>query len=189
MEGFQKCNDLFSRKTARSIKAVVGTTTLNGGGTGYALGRIINHPQYSSSTLQNDISLLRTANTIAFGNLVSSLPISSGDVGGGQTVVLSGWGRTVAGGSLPNNLQFVNLRTLTNTDCASRVSPMSIFASSICTFTQVGQGACNGDSGGPLVLNNILVGAVSWGFPCAIGRPDVYARISSFVAWIQANAT
>lgn len=41
-----------------------------------------------------------------------------------------------------------------------------------------------GDSGGPLVENNILVGVVSWGSPCAAGDPDVFTRIHSFVPWI-----
>lgn len=141
-----------------------------------------------SSNLQNDISLLRTSTNIAFGNLVSSLPISSGTVGAGATAVLSGWGTLQNGGSTPNNLQFINLQTLTNAECQSRQSPNPIFASQICTFTRSGQGACHGDSGGPLVVQNVLVGVVSWGRPCGIGFPDVFTRVSSFASWIQSNA-
>lgn len=38
------------------------------------------------------------------------------------------------------------------------------------------------DSGGPLQCNNVLVGIVSYGTRiCAMGRPDVYTRESSFV--------
>lgn len=47
-----------------------------------------------------------------------------------------------------------------------------------------GEGTCFGDSGGPLVLNDSLIGLVSWGIPCAIGRPDMFTRVSSFVDWV-----
>lgn len=55
----------------------------------------------------------------------------------------------------------------------------------MCTFTQVGEGMCNGDSGGPLVYGTELVGVISWGVPCAQGKPDVYTRISSVYSWIS----
>lgn len=47
-----------------------------------------------------------------------------------------------------------------------------------------------GDSGGPLVLENgkEVVGIVSYGTAvCAIGRPDVYTRVSEFEHWITEN--
>ena len=45
-----------------------------------------------------------------------------------------------------------------------------------------------GDSGGPLVSQGSQAGIVSWGIPCAVGRPDVWARVSSHRDWIVANA-
>lgn len=165
----------------------MGTTTLNSGGTGYVLSNIINHPNYNSDTNENDISILRTRNSISGSSLVASIPISSSSVGSGVAVTLSGWGTLFNGGSTPNNLQFINLQTISNTVCAQRQNP--IFSSSICTYTRSGEGACHGDSGGPLVANGVLVGLVSWGRPCGVGYPDVYARVSSFVSWIQQNAT
>lgn len=45
-----------------------------------------------------------------------------------------------------------------------------------------------GDSGGPLVVNNQLVGAVSWGIPCARGFPDMYGRIDFVRSWIANTA-
>lgn len=118
---------------------------------------------------------------------MGSLPIAAGEVGGGFEAVLSGWGGTYAGSPLPNNLQYVNLRTLSNSECSQTWS--GIFNSNICTFTKTGEGACNGDSGGPLVVQNILVGVVSWGSPCAVGYPDVFTRVPSFADWIVDNAT
>lgn len=168
---------------------MVGTTTLNSGGTGYSVSRITSHSDYDSSTIANDISILRVSTTISGSNTVASIPIGSTYLGAGYTVTLSGWGSTSTGSALPNNLQFINLRSISNADCASRNSPYPIFESSICTFTQAGQGACNGDSGGPLVYDGILVGLVSWGIPCAAGYADVFTRISYYIDWIQNNAT
>lgn len=181
---------LFYRASASEIVVVTGTTTLNSGGDRYLVSRIIAHAEYNPTSSENDISLVRTSTNIEFGEFVSSIAIAVGEVGGGLTAILSGWGTTISGGSLPNNLQFVDLLTISNSECASRHSSTSrpIAASHICTFTQQGEGACNGDSGGPLVVQDILVGLVSWGRPCAIGFPDVYARIPSFVDWILENA-
>lgn len=177
------------RTSPSAITVVTGTTTLNSGGTAYYVSRIVNHPQYNPQTTANDISLVRTSSTIALSSNVNTIPISSGNIGSGYTAVLSGWGSTAAGGALPNNLQFINLRTIDTNACASQLSPNPVYTSNICTFTQTGQGACNGDSGGPLVVQGILVGVVSWGRPCAVGFPDVFTRVSSYVEWILNNAT
>lgn len=48
---------------------------------------------------------------------------------------------------------------------------------------------CMGDSGGPLVVGTgggrTVIGAVSWGIACAVGSPDVFARVSSHRPWIN----
>ena len=80
---------------------------------------------------------------------------------------------------------------MTLADCRSRHSIINRFRISddtICAFSQADQGACMGDSGGPLTSNGQLVGAVSWGIPCAQGVPDVYARISSHSSFIVQNS-
>ena len=53
-----------------------------------------------------------------------------------------------------------------------------------------GKGGCQGDSGGPFVCNEggrwILRGAVSWGHSmCRTDHYTVFARVSSFVGWIN----
>lgn len=45
-----------------------------------------------------------------------------------------------------------------------------------------------GDSGGVLVHGGNAIGLASWVVPCAQGRPDVYARVSSHRAWILGNS-
>lgn len=59
-----------------------------------------------------------------------------------------------------------------------------VFDSTLCSFTQTGQGICFGDSGGPLTSGGNVIGIASWVIPCAVGRPDAWARMSSFRPWV-----
>lgn len=58
----------------------------------------------------------------------------------------------------------------------------------ICSFHL---SSLQGDSGGPLQCNQgsvwVQAGISSHGVPCAIGIPEVYARVSSFQTWITQN--
>lgn len=133
---------------------------------------------------------MRTSSNIIFNTLVSSLPIGSSNVGDGVVVTLSGWGTLLNGGEVSNNLQYIQLRTISDSACETALLPYPTFPSQICTYTDYGEGTCHGDAGGPLVVSNVLVGVVSYvRHPCAIGYPDVFARISSYVSWIQDTAT
>lgn len=111
-------------------------------------------------------------------------------------------------------LRFVRLPILSNEECQRRHESDNanrIWESVICTFLKVwwsyifhadmhltlymifellrfdfqeGAGTCFGDSGGPLVINGNVIGLVSWGIPCARGRPDMFTRVSSYVDWV-----
>lgn len=84
-------------------------------------------------------------------------------------------------------MQYLDVLVLSNADCRARHNPINalrVHANTICTFGAMGNGLCMGDSGGPLVANGNLIGAVSWGEPCGVGRPDVFARVSSHFFWI-----
>lgn len=76
---------------------------------------------------------------------------------------------------------------MSNRECIQRHANAQagrIFETTLCTIKARGQGACFGDSGGPLVQNRTLVGLVSWGVPCAQGKPDMFTRVSSYIDWI-----
>lgn len=96
-------------------------------------------------------------------------------------------------GILPNNLQIIQLETLSNDECRSSLTTESsefIFDSTLCTFTQAGQGTCSGDSGGPLSVGGQVIGVASWVIPtCASGWPDAFARVSYFRTWIENTIT
>ena len=83
----------------------------------------------------------------------------------------------------------VNYTTCSNGN--SRFQPIDDFSMLCAGFggSSIVSG-CNGDSGGPLVCeeegNFVLRGAVSWGMPkCNAGKFSVFARVSSFVNWIE----
>lgn len=153
-----------------------------------AVSSIVNHPSYSSITLNNDISVVQTAAAMTFSGTVNLIAMATATHGGGVAATASGWGQTAHPGAAAVTLQFLHVQTLTNVDCRSRhnaVNGARVFDSTICTFTQAGQGMCMGDSGGPLIAQGTVIGAVSWGIACAQGFPDVYARVSSHREWIR----
>lgn len=125
------------------------------------------------------------------------------------------WGRTTSG-TQPIPTQFLRVLrapVITNNSCRIRY-PAFITASNICTNPTDGT-PCEGDEGGPLMvqepdggrtqgLNSInisklfselsflsgLVGVFSYQFSlgCGLGWPAVYARVTSFLDFIEQNS-
>ena len=123
----------------------MGAISRTSGGTTFGVSRIVNHPSYNSNTLANDISLLETSSNVATTGAIAPAALGSGFVGGGISVIASGWGQTSNPGSAAANLQWVTLSTLTNADCRARFSVANaarVFDNTICTFTRAGQGTC-----------------------------------------------
>jgi chymotrypsin len=89
-------------------------------------------------------------------------------------------------------LRFVDVPVTTDLQCRIRF-PTIIQDSNICSSGEGGRGACSGDSGGPLTTqrngNSLQIGVVSFGLAlgCEVGWPSVFARVSSFLDFIQAN--
>ncbi|KAF2892689.1 hypothetical protein ILUMI_13486 [Ignelater luminosus] len=171
------------------VSVVVGSTTLDSGGDKYKVSKIKVHKDYNSGLIKNDIALLILASPIELSDCIQPIELETEDVGGGDDAVLSGWGTTSFPGLVPNNLQFINLTTISNDECKSSLGGFPpVLDSNICTFTQRGEGACHGDSGGPLAVNGKQAGIVSWGRPCGIGYPDVFTRVSFYSDWISENS-
>ncbi|KAL1243994.1 Transmembrane protease serine [Trichinella spiralis] len=135
------------------------------------------------------IKLLKPAVENSSKSLVC-LPTS--DVAPGQKCIVTGWGRTVEGGSPSKILQQIKVPILTNAECnapsrySGFVSPTMFCAG----FDEGGRDSCQGDSGGPLVCEQDgiweLRGTVSWGIGCARPmRPGVYSRVYVFKKWIS----
>ncbi|GAB0090781.1 Peptidase S1, PA clan [Sergentomyia squamirostris] len=171
------------------VIVVLGAHSRTTGGTTYTLSQVIQHPEWNSQTIANDVAALQTANTVTFTNLIQPIALGSEHVGGGVTGVVTGWGLTSHQGSTAEVLQYLFTETITNAVCSQRLPGMGhlVWDHKICAGGIQGRGTCQMDSGGPLAVGNTAVGIVSWGLECAGGTPDVYDRISSHRDWIVSN--
>lgn len=80
-------------RTAATTRVVVGTHLRLSGGVMHEVQTLINHAQYNSNTLENDICLLRTSTPMTFNAQTAAIPITTAYVSSGAGVV-SGWGQT-----------------------------------------------------------------------------------------------
>ena len=101
--------------------------------------------------------------------------------------VVSGWGTLSSGGSLPSQLQAVEVYITSRSACDRAYAIYDgITVNMICAgVTGGGKDSCQGDSGGPLVVNGVLVGIVSWGNGCALAKyPGVYSNVATLKSFI-----
>jgi hypothetical protein len=109
----------------------------------HRISRIINHPNFDSSNLANDVSVLQSAQTIVFNNIVAPVIIGGSYIQSNVNAIATGFGQTGRNGPAANQLLWVGLRTLSNDECRSKFSRSNaarILDSTICTFTGNGQG-------------------------------------------------
>lgn len=169
------------------MQVVVGSNKLDQPGDAYPVIKLIPHEHYSAFAFDNDTGLILLGENIKFNDLVKPVELAAEALSGGEDVVLSGWGTTVVGGETPNDLQFINLKVLDQETCQEKIVSPELTDGHICTFTKTGEGACHGDSGGCLLHEGKCCGIVNFGRPCARGYPDVFARISHYLEWINSH--
>jgi len=157
--------------------------------------KVIQHPQWDSNKINNDVALLKVARKINFnGNESHVRPICLPEAQGvddivGTQCVATGWGNTQWQGTSPNILQKVAVNIVKQATCRSTyLFVISITNGMIC-FGENGKGTCQGDSGGPLNCQVggkwYTYGATSFGVQCAGPTyPSVSARVSEFSSWI-----
>jgi hypothetical protein len=123
-----------------------------------------------------------------FSPAVQPIGLASHFISGGTNAILAGFGfLTIQNRAFSDTLQYVQVTTITNSDCASRMPEFlqpEITERILCTFTRVGQGLCLGDTGGAVISGNSVIGIMSFGQACALGVPDGHTRISVFLPWI-----
>uniref|UniRef100_A0A2H1WEZ5 trypsin n=1 Tax=Spodoptera frugiperda TaxID=7108 RepID=A0A2H1WEZ5_SPOFR len=166
------------RLAPKYFKAVVGTNQLLAGGTAYDIRKIVIHEDYDDYVIKNDIAILFTNEEMDFGRKVDAVELNDEPVEKGEELLLTGWGTTSYPGRVPNDLMQLELRSITYEECKEAHKSINpVFETQICALTKAGEGACHGDSGGPLVREGRQIGIVSWGIPCARGKPDVYTKV------------
>lgn len=168
---------------------VVGTNTLSEGGQEYELSRIINHPGFRPTDMEDNLSLLEILYEIDLYINVRPIPMATENLVGTTTGFVAGWGSIENPGNFSDSLRWVSQATLTNEECRERHSLVNreyINDHMICTNNQRGVGMCLGDAGSALVSGGVVIGTVSWGYGgCGAGYPDVYTRVSYYAPWIN----
>lgn len=77
------------------LSVVTGAHLLTGDGVEYTIDQITTHPQFNSTFLQNDLSLIRLTESIVFDERTAVIGFGSVDAyGAGITATASGWGTT-----------------------------------------------------------------------------------------------
>ncbi|KAF1606898.1 Trypsin I-P1, partial [Eudyptes chrysolophus] len=161
--------------------------------------KVIRHSGYSSTTLDNDIMLIKLAKPAQLNRAVRTVPLPTSCVATGTTCLISGWGNTLSDANpYPDTLQCLKAPVLSSRKC-TEAYPGKITKNMICVgFLEGGKDSCQvkhllllshmGDSGGPVVCNGQLQGIVSWGIGCAQkGYPGVYTKVCNYVSWIKAT--
>ncbi|XP_067667949.1 fibrinolytic enzyme, isozyme C-like [Haliotis asinina] len=163
--------------------------------------KFVIHPGWrpNQSGFPNDIALIQFDTDVVMNSAVMPANLvddNDGDFAGESNCFITGWGKTAGSNAgLPDILQQAPTNVISYNECRSRIGS-SVRSDHICAFDYNGvTGGCNGDSGGPLVCQKsgsnqyTLLGAASWVISgCVTSYPTVYARASSYLQWIRAEA-
>jgi len=113
--------------------------------------------------------------------------LTCSDPPAGSLCVVSGWRTTTPGGSLPSQLQAVEVYITSRAQCNNVYAAYGgITVNIICAAVPGGgKDFCQGGSGGPLVCDGQLAGIASWGLSCVFsdyhGIFSNIATLNSFV--------
>ncbi|XP_005999188.2 trypsin-like [Latimeria chalumnae] len=149
--------------------------------------KVISHPYYNSQNLDNDIMLIKLAQSAHFDYYVQPIHLPSRCAAAGTWCTVSGWGNLLTNGvSYPKALQCLDQPIISDDQCR-RAYPYYFTANMMCSgFMEGGKSSCQGDSGGPLACDGELQGVVSWGYDCAMkGHPSVYVKVCRYNTWIH----
>uniref|UniRef100_A0A3Q3M4G5 Transmembrane protease serine 9-like n=1 Tax=Mastacembelus armatus TaxID=205130 RepID=A0A3Q3M4G5_9TELE len=161
--------------------------------------QIINHPNFNSTTLDNDISLVRLSSPVNFTShvLPVCLAASGSTFYNGTNTWVTGWGDIESGVAppLPYKLREVEVPVVGNRQCNCDYGLGSVTDNMMCAGLQAGgKDTCQGDGGGPLVSKQssrwIQGGIAIFGMGCALPNfPGVYTRVSQYQSWITSQIT
>ncbi|XP_066909487.1 clotting factor G beta subunit [Halyomorpha halys] len=157
----------------------------------------LEHEEYSSHTIQNDISLLFLAWPLEFGPNVSPICLPTKQVSlDNVDATMIGWGTTGSNQATSKFLKRADVKILSHSECNSlwpRYNPTPGKFKQICTRGK-GQGACLGDSGSPVfyldpeIFRYVLAGVISYGGKeCNPDLSTVESDVSYYMPWITSH--
>merc|ERR1712121_416675 len=147
--------------SASSVSVRMGSSKHASGGDVYDVARVISHPDYDDFDISNDACILVLEDTPT--NSVAkpvTLPSGAMDVPEGAKFVVSGWGTTSEGGSLPSTLRQVEVPYVNDGDCSSAYGAGNIVGDVMICAGEGGKDSCQGDSGGPMTYDGTHIGIV-----------------------------
>ncbi|CAF1027002.1 unnamed protein product [Rotaria sordida] len=182
-----------------SITILAGSLTvkssLNDSSQVRSIAQLYKHPNYDSSLLTNDLTLLRLSSPLNMTHRnIKPICLPSGTVpqpSNNISMIAIGWGTTSTWPiTLSPTLRQVTVQSIENTysGCQYLISDSKL---QFCAGVRTGsKDTCYGDSGGPLMafVNNIwqLYGITSYGYECALpDYPGVYTRVSYYIKWMK----
>lgn len=189
-----------SGDTTSGLAVVLGEdslTTSSSNQLSRSVSEIINHPSYSSSNNNNDMSLLKLSDPVSYTDYIQPVCLTAANTAPdvGSDVWVTGWGTLSSGGSSPDRLQEVMVPVVSQSQCSDSYASQNIdITNNMICAGQAGKDSCQGDSGGPLVykINGswVQTGVVSFGIGCALSQyPGVYARVSEYTSWISGHTS
>ncbi|EFA04558.1 brachyurin [Tribolium castaneum] len=148
------------------------------------------HPDFNSTTAQNNVALIKLPEALAFNDYVNAIALPKDALEDSTDAVALGWGQTDDEHSGPVDvLRKVTVVTLPNEHCKYTYGNQ-ITDNMVCALGAFNEGTCIGDIGGPLVQPNgtfIHIGVASFlSFNgCESIDPSGYERTYNSLEWIK----
>lgn len=108
----------------------------------YISSKIITHPLYDESTLENDIGVIELSQNVTFSTDIKSIVVDFDFIDANLPVTVSGFGKTddiMAG--ISKFLQYTTLQSISNHDCAKIYA--NIESSIICATGNRSESTCS----------------------------------------------
>ncbi|XP_058258464.1 serine protease 27-like [Hemibagrus wyckioides] len=186
----------FSSEENSAVTAYMGIQTFNGISPNQItqkVKKVVLHPNYNSTTKNNDIALLHLDASVNFTDHVRPVCLAGqgSSFPDGTIGWITGWGNVNAAVPSPGVLQEAMVPIADAYLCDFLLNPGSITTNMICAgYIQGGPNTCQGDFGGPMVTKMgaawIQAGITSWGRDCAQhNSPLVYTLVSEYQIWIS----
>ncbi|CAH3027357.1 unnamed protein product, partial [Porites evermanni] len=180
---------------AGKYQIVLGAHDKKNDGEVYDVSKVEMHEDYNSWTgMKHDVAVVKLSRPAKLGKKISTicLPSQGSRVKIGAECYVTGWGRTrpIIASITAARLKQTKAPPATFNDCKRQLGQRVDDDAMVCVGGK-GSSPCHGDSGGPLsCLENgrwILRGSASWvsSFLCRKRKYSVYARVSSYIDWIN----